>query len=499
MWRRDCAVFFMKNSTLFLPGFHWASLRRRPRSLAQKLAAERARIRDHSLIRLSECFGRFIPEHRIEQASSGPFSRRRLLSKTNTFWAFFAQILSGDGGCREVVRKLQSLACVKGLPMPSSSTSAYCQARAKLDEATLANLLEDTSQQLRRRNLGEHWHQRRVVVVDGSGIGLPDTPENQAQWPQSGAQKPGCGFPQLRLCACFALDNGGLLSHRVGSLKHHELPLLRQQWDCFESGDILLGDKGFCSYYDVWKLQQIGVDSVHALARRTPANEATALKALGKNDLLIQWKKPKWNNGLSYDKATWQTLPETLTLRQIKVTVPDPGFRTREYYLITTLLDDRQYSSKALADLYRQRWDVELHFRDLKTTLGMETLRCRTPEMVIKELLMNLIVYNVIRLLMSEAARPEGLDPRTISFKASLQALRQWEPQLSMHGLSTVDYRRLVHDMLGSIASATLLQRPGRNEPRCIKRRPKPFGLLTQHRHSMKETPHRGRYRAKTA
>ncbi len=489
----------MKNSTLYLPGFHLATLRRKPRSGSQKLADERARIRRHSITQLDECFAQFLPAKELDLSTSGSFSRRRLFSKSNTFWAFFSQVLDADGGCQEVVRKVQALAAAQSMPIPSASTSAYCQARSKLAQSSLETILAQTADSLQQRGRGHWWKERRVVVVDGTGVSMPDTPANQETWPQPRSQKPGCGFPQARVCACFCLQTGALLSYRVGNRKNSELPLLRQQWDTFEAGDIFLGDKGFCSYYDVFKLQERSVDSVITLARRTPAEASSAIAVLGKDDLLIEWPKPAWNKALSYSKEEWRGLPDQLTLRQVKVTVDTPGFRAKSFYLVTTLTDASIYSATELADLYYQRWDVELFFRDIKTTMGMDILRCRTPAMVKKEILMHLIVYNAIRMLMVDAAKEVNQPPRRISFKASIQALRQWEPVLNQTGLKERERKRLMSSLRDAIAANVLTLRPGRREPRCVKRRPKPFALLTAPRHQMIEIPHRSRYRAEQA
>jgi hypothetical protein len=486
----------MKNSSYYLPGFHLSTLRKKPRSACEKLADEHARIRRHSLSRLGDSFGSFIPTHELGGDKSGAFSRRRVFCKENTFWAFFSQILDADGGCQEAVRKIQAAAASRAQPTPSTSTSAYCQARSKLSESALETLLAHTADNLQQRDRHQRWNGRRVVVVDGTGLSMPDTPANQARWPQSGNQKTGCGFPQARVCACFCLHTGALLSHRVGSRKHHELPLLRQQWETFKPGDIFLGDKGFCSFYDVWQFQQRKVDSVLTLARRTPVEAAGAVQVLGPDDLLIEWPKPRWSKNLSYSKAQWQALPERLTLRQIKVTVTEPGFRTQSFYLVTTLTDPVRYPAKALADLYYQRWEVELFFRDIKTTLGMDILRCRTPAMVTKEILMHLIVYNAIRSLIFDAACEIDKPPRRLSFKASLQALRQWEPLLNQPDLKDHEHHRRMASLRAAIADAITPDRPGRQEPRCVKRRPKPFQLMTRPRHEMKEIPHRNRYHA---
>lgn len=230
----------MKNTTLFLPGFHLSTLRRRPRSEAQKLADEKSRIRRHSISQLGECFGSFIPVHELSNGSEGDFSRRRVFSKENTFWGFFTQVLDADGGCQEVVRKVQAFAASRSMPVPSASTSAYCQARGKLGVDGLQRILQHTSERLQQRGHHRRWKDRRVVVVDGTGVSMPDTPANQAAWPQPGSQKPGCGFPQARICACFCLQTGALLSHRVSDLKRGELTLLREQWGEFKPGDALM-------------------------------------------------------------------------------------------------------------------------------------------------------------------------------------------------------------------------------------------------------------------
>lgn len=486
----------MENRTLHLPGLHWPTLRRKPRSSLLKLADQRARVRRHSITQLGDCFTRFIPPKELDHGSCGPFSRRRLYSKTNTFWAFFSQVLDADGGCQEVVRKVQAFAADRSMPAPSASTSAYCQARNKLEPGALENILAHTSRTLQQRGRQRLWKGHRVIVVDGTGVSMPDTPANQNVWPQSGQQKAGCGFPLARICACFCLQSGALLSYRVGNKRSAELLLLRQQWDSFEAGDVFLGDKGFCSYFDVWNFQQRGVDSVITLARRSPVEAASAIKVLGQDDLLIQWPKPKWNKALSYSHEAWLALPDQLTLRQVKVSVNTPGFRVKTFYLITTLTDARAYSASDLADLYFQRWDVELFFRDIKTTMGMDILRCRTPAMVQKELQMHFIAYNAIRLLMFDAAEKAATLPRRLSFKATIQALRQWEPLLNRRDLKRAERERLISSLYHAIAANPITHRPGRREPRCIKRRPKNYQLLSAPRHQMIECLHRSKYKA---
>jgi len=287
-----------------------------------------------------------------------------------------------------------------------------------------------------------------------------------------------------------------LLSYETGNKKSHELPMLRKQWNTFKPGDIFLGDKGFCSYYDVSSFKDRDVDSVITLARRIPVSETDSPKVLGKDDLLIQWKKPVRSKLSSYSQEDWEALPESLLLRQIKVTVEQPGFRVASFYIITTLLDAEQYPASEVSKLYLQRWNVELFFRDIKTTMGMDILRCKTPGIVCKEILMHLIAYNCVRRLMLEAAKKKKVPVRRISFKGSVQALRQWEPHLNQTKMNRNDRTRLIHLLTDLIADNIVPDRPGRSEPRAVKRRPKPYQRLNAPRHLMKEIQHRSKYRA---
>nr|WP_320116076.1 IS4 family transposase [uncultured Desulfuromonas sp.] len=489
----------MKNSTPIFPGFHLQTLRRKPRTPQQKLAAELAVLKEKSFKQVGEIFERFIPYNLLKPARSGVMSRRRLFSKENTFWAFFSQVLDSDGGCKEVIRKLQSYASIKGSKIPSSSTASYCTARKKLDEDMLCEIFEHTANQLDQFPESGLLANRRVIVVDGTGVSMPDTQANQHLWPQSSLLKAGCSFPSARICACFSLQSGALLSYEIGNKKTNELPLLRKQWRTFRPGDIFLGDKGFCSYFDIAELRKQKVDSVLTLARRAPVRATKCLKEFGENDRLITWERPKYMKRLSYSREQWELLPDELMLRQIKVAVQYPGFRTQSFYIITTLLDPIKYPAQSIAKLYYKRWDVELFFRDIKTTMGMDVLRCRTPEMIRKEIMMYFIAYNCIRRLMYEAAEEADIDVRVVSFKGSLQALRSWEAHLNQVQISKMERYRLVSDLYAAMTNVPIRQRPGRSEPRCIKRRPKNYQRMTAPRHEIEVIPHRNQYRATQA
>ena len=491
----------MNIAPVFSREFHIQTLSKKRRSAARRLADEMAKAKSRTLEQLSECFEKLIPKNLLSQNESGLHSRSRIFTKATTFWAFFSQIIDADGGCAEVVSKLRAFSSLKCPFSISPSTGAYCSARKNLLKKEIKKVFEHTAKALGKTEK-KTFDGRRVIVVDGTGLTAPDTEANQKRWPQQSQQKPGCGFASLRVCACFSLKTGAILSCEIGNKKSHELRLFRKQWDdLFQEGDINLGDKMFSNYFDFAMLSRRGVDSVatQAAAKRKPIKARNAIEKLGDNDLLVVWNKPVWNKKAAYTREDWEALPDTLTLRQIKVSIESKGFRTKSFYIVTTLLDPVEYPPAELAELYLRRWEVELNFDDLKTTMGMDELRCKTPDMVEKELLMHFIVYNAARWMICDAAKKSDADLMRISFKGALQELRNWEGQLNHPKLTQQDKRKLIAELYRGIGMKIVPLRPNRREPRCLKRRPKPYQLLTEHRSTMKEIEHRSKYRAKAA
>lgn len=372
----------------------------------------------------------------------------------------------------------------------SQATGAYCRARARLPLGAVEALHQNLAAKLSGGEMD--WHGRRVKVVDGSSVSMPDTPENQERYPQPSAQKAGCGFPVMRIVAVFSLGSGVLLNLAKGALAIHERTLFRQLWDSFEAGDIALADTGFCSYGDYYFLGLKGVDCVmpNHQARRAGLR---AVKRLGKGDRLVAWHKgscPRW-----LSKEQWAEVPDQLILREITTHICEPGFRTEKLVTVTTLLDNREFPKVAIEELYRWRWKVELYLKDIKIALGMDILRCQTPGMVEKELWMKLIAYNLIRATMNQAAQTHNVSPQRISFKGTVSTVRQWAPLLSATPMSPEEREKIQHIMLRYIAQDLVPERPGRIEPRARKRRPKNYQLLTKPRREFVETPHRGKKR----
>lgn len=404
-----------------------------------------------------------------------PEHRERLFPPTETLSMFLAQALSADRSCQRAVNDTAIKRLTGGLPVCSTHTGAYCRARKRLPVEMVSTLARYTGQ-LVTQNLpvSWRWQGRPIRLVDGTTVSMPDTTANQTTYPQPASQKPGLGFPLCRLVGIVCLSSGALLNAATG---HHngkgcdEQALLRSMLNTLESGDILLGDAYYATYFLLCVLQARGIDAVfEQQGARRRGTDFRRGRRLGERDHLIELSKPKvkpeWMDHAYYDQA-----PDTVTVREVA---------TGGKILVTTLLCQKQTPKVELKALYKNRWNIELDLRNIKTTLGMDVLSCKTPDMVLKEIWVYLLAYNLIRLLMAQAALLADRLPRQISFKHTLQ-------------LWVVCYRSgaLNDDLLSGlfvlIAQRPVGNRPGRIEPRAIKRRPKPFPLLTKPRHEARE------------
>lgn len=473
----------MFNPTPFLPGLSHRLFGRQRRSQLDLLRAQSEQWRQSSLSRLCEIFGSWLPAALLAPTAKGLNSRERLYPQSLTFWAFLSQVLSPGCACREVVRKIQAWYAPQD-QAPDSGTSAYCQARRRLPMATLTQLHQTLADKLSARlTTAELWLGRCVKVVDGTGVSMPDTTTNQKAWPQPSEQKPGCGFPVVKLVACFCLASGALLHWVEGTLKDHDCRLLQKLLSVFNKGDVVLADRGFSSYASLATLRARGVDSVMRVHHFRKL-DWRAGKRLGPRDRRVTWKKGQ-RQGTLWTAESWAQLPEELTVRLVEIIVAVPGFRTQKLVLVTTLLDAQTYTAEAVGQLYFRRWAVELCFRDLKTTLGLDVLRCKSPALVRKEIVMHALAYNLIRALMQDIAHSHQVSVQRLSFKGTVDALRQWRDlfeNTNPSARATCQLRKLFYQ---SIAEDLLLERPGRSEPRAVKRRAKNFSLLTKPRHEM--------------
>ncbi|MBM4221738.1 MAG: IS4 family transposase [Gammaproteobacteria bacterium] len=454
------------------------------------LRPTRQRVCSQPLPAIQKLFGPWIATTALVQEDRGLNSRERIFSIRLTFWAFLAQMLNPGSPCREAVRQVLALFSLHGCAGLDEQTSAYCQARLRLPRQRLQQILGQTAALARQRCPKPRWVHGEVKVVDGSTVTMPDTAANQKRYPQQKAQQPGCGFPIMKFVGLFSLATGCLLTIVTGNYYVAELRLFRGLWHYLKAGDLLLADRIFGDYATFAALGERGVDCLTRLHQGRKADFRQG-DWLGRYDRLITWTKPVQRTG-TIGRRLWSRLPQELTLRMICLHVTARGFRTRKLVLITTLLDPAQYPATEIGRLYLQRWQVELFFRDIKTILQMEHLRCKTPAMVEKEFLMHLIGYNLVRCVMLEAARAAQAPLERISFKGAVDSVRQYCPAITQ-ARSGKKRRLLVRELLRVLAADLVPERPGRREPRVLKRRRKPYALLNRPRHQFVEWRHRNR------
>ncbi len=447
-------------------------------------------LRRQSLMHLDLLFGSLLPSWLLAQADQGPNSREQIYSVRRTFFGFLYQVLNPDCPCREVVRQIQSLFALFSPRQISEDTGAYCVARARMPLEVLSRLRCAVA--ARAAQAEELWNGLRVRVLDGTAVSMPDTPKNQRAYPQSAEQKPGCGFPFMKIVGIFSLSTGVLLDYARGNKHQHELNLLRRLLDVFKAGELVLADRGFSCYSLLALLWEKNVPALMRLHQARNADLRRGLR-LGKEDRLLAWSKPKnWERRYLPWKL-WKRLAPELWVRIVRVSLRRPGFRTRSVTLVTTLLDPEVYPAEQIALLYLRRWQIELWFRDLKTSMGMNVLRCQSPKMIHKELEMFFIAYNLIRCLMIQAARAYQVDLHRLSFQGTVDSTRQFSAALAQ-ARSGKRQKQLIRDLLKAIAADLVPHRPGRREPRAVKRRPNPCAYLTKPRHEFKDSQHRNRY-----
>ena len=401
---------------------------------------------------------------------------------TTTLTTFLFQVLSAERTLRAgVADLLAQLTALGREDLPSPDPTAYCQARQRLPAKVLISMLAYIVEQMKDlpRSTGT-WLGRRAWLVDGTTVSMPDEPELQAAFPQPNAQKPGCGFPVARLEALFCWATGAIVDVVIDSLHSAELPLFRKLWHHFERGDVIVSDRAYCAYVDMVRLLQRGVFCVFRLHQGRKADFRVGRK-LGKDDRLVVWQRPKWEESMGISREELKSLPETLTVRLVRITEIPKGFRSRTIVVATTLLDPIETPADEIRALYRDRWRAELNLQSIKSQLGMDILRGKSVDVVTKEIVMHLVTYNLIRLLMWHAAHEHDRDPHRLSFTGTLHRLRDVFPFM-LQAKTQREALRLLSRLLEWIAGDLVPDRPNRLEPRRKKRRPKAYGLLNKPR-----------------
>jgi hypothetical protein len=397
-----------------------------------------------------------------------------------TLWTFLSQCLSSCKSCVAAVARAMVLRVALGLPPCSAETGAYCKARPKLPEAFLRDLTLQVGNKVEDQAADEwRWYGRRVILADGAELSMPDTPENQEAYPQSNSQKVGLGFPHLRLVVLLTFATASVVGAAMGPCQGKEsgeTALFRSLLPELKVGDLVVADRFYCSYWLVVLLMLAGVD-VAVRMHQARGYDFRRGRRLGRGDHVVCWIKPERPDWM--DQETYECLPDQLEVREVQVTVREPGQRVRNLVVVTTLLDARFHPQGDIADLYHQRWHVELDLRNIKQTLGMDILSCKTPEMIRKEVWTHLLGYNLVRQVLAQAAVAGECAPRQLSFAGAVQI---WEAFRWFLTLSVAGERgMLMRVVLVAVSTHRVGNRPNRVEPREVKRRKK-VRLMTRPR-----------------
>jgi hypothetical protein len=416
--------------------------------------------------------------------------RDRLFSPVTTIWGFLSQVLSEDHSCRDAVSRVIAHRAASGLEPCSPNTASYCNARARLPAAVLRTLAKRTAQQLQDGlPEGWKWNGRDVFIADGSHVSMPDTPQNQAGYPQPVVQQDGIGFPLARVAVLLSLASGACHDLAIAPYAGKgtgETTLLRQMFGSLAPGDVVLADALFDNYFLVYELRERGIDIVARAQSQRVGSQVVQSRPDGD---IILWQRPNKPRGMTGEQ--YRKYPKSMLMRQVAVDARDKNNRAEQFHVITTILD-ASIDGKQIGGLFERRWEGEVDIRSIKSTMKMDILRCKTPEMVRKEIWAHLLAYNLLRTVMAVAASESGVEPREISFKGAKQALTAFAPKLE--AARPQERAGLVDAMLKAVAYHRVGNRPGRWEPRARKRRPKPSKRLNQPRHVAKLAHNRDKW-----
>jgi hypothetical protein len=416
--------------------------------------------------------------------------RDRVFSPVTTIWGFLGQVLSEDHSCRDAVSRIIAHRAANGMTVCSPNTASYCTARSRVPASVLSVLTKRTAEEL-QASAGDlwKWNGRSVFIVDGSHVSMPDTEENQAVYPQVPNQKPGLGFPLARITVALSLATGACHDLAIAPYQGKgtgEKTLFRRMYDTLKPGDVVLADALFDDYFIACELCDRKIDLV-ARVQHERVGSRTAQS--GPDGDIIVWQRPNKPRGMTGEQ--YRRYPKQLLMRQVTVDARDKDNRVKQFKVITTILA-RSIDGKQIGDLYERRWDGEVDIRSIKSTMQMDILRCKTPDMIHKEIWTHLLAYNLLRTVMAVAANENDIEPRKVSFKGAKQALTAFAPKIE--AARPEDRGPLIDAMLMVIAYHRVGNRPGRWEPRARKRRPKPAARLTQPRHIAKLPQNRSRW-----
>lgn len=424
--------------------------------------------------------------------------RQRHYGHIAIFWAWIAQVLELNSSCSRGVSFLQSWYSSQGLPVPYGGTSAYCKARQRLPQTLLETVFKRVNQELSKTIQAEDlWCGLELKAIDGTNFSLMDTAENQGTYPQPTGQKEGCGFPSMGAIGLVNLSHGGIESLITTAWSTGEVKVATQLLKHLSEKDLLMADRAYCSYEYITRIttQRKGNILMRLHHARHKCLQWTEQETINENECLVTWTKPQQPKNSDLSKQQWEALAPTLKLRLIKMHYQARCGTVKELIVVTNLLDHHKYQGKELINLYARRWEIEVKFRDIKTTMGLEIIAVKSPQMAHKTLYIMMIAYNLIRYLMKQASQQIGEPSHHMSYKASLDLISSSQDNFKQVRGQPIKRQKLKEELLELLTSKTLNIRPHRRQPRTIKRRPKPYQLLNKPRHEFKEIPHRGKYR----
>lgn len=478
----------VKSTSPFLTGFSAHLFGSAKRRMQETIAKRRRELTAGSLGGLATQFQDFLPPWFLDRLSET--RRKRSYCNVVTLWAWIGQIIGRNSSCSEAVSQVRAWYVNEGLEPPSGNTTAYCNARKRLPSGLIASANERLISIMENRVASpDLWHGLVVKSVDGSSVQLMDTPENQAAYPQPGEQKEGCGFPVMKFLGILNHSHGAWDAHITAHPTEHDSKSVRRLIGHFGPGELLLADRAFCSYELTARLLGRGTHSVMRLHQmREKGFTLRKGKRIGPNERLVTWTKPQVKPaGSDLDDAQWALVPASMQMRCIAFWYEDREGAKRRMVLVTTLLNPMEYNWLEIAGLYYERWQIELRLRDVKTTLAMESLNVKSPEMARKTLAMALLGFNLIKAASQLSAKLTATPLKLISFKGALDTLKSMAAVFMGHAGRGLRKLRELHRKTAELISTKLLDiRPLRWEPRMKKKRPKPFPLLIKPRRQYK-------------
>ena len=486
----------MKQQPPFLPGLSPKLQGRQRRRQLEVFQQIRRKALQASITDLGALFHDILPVDWLSGIASDV--RKRCFPQVVVFWAWISQVLEQNGSCAKAVTLIQKWSDLAGVGSPSFDTSSYCKARLRLPDDFL-DLIDDKIEAYAEARVEDHhlWYGRRLKAIDGTSVKLMDTPENQAKYPQPPGQKPGCGFPVMGVVGVLDLARGTLSNYITCPYTQHDIKGFYQLREQFEPFDVAIGDRAFCSY-EMVSLQRIrGVDSVMRLHQaRNGKADWKGGKRIDANSRLVTWRKPRNKGKAGLSNEEWSEIADTMQVRYVRVKTKGRDGRKQTLYLITTLLDAEQYPTEEIAELYAQRWSIEVKIRDIKTTMNFEMIRVKTPKMAHRTLKMIQIAYNLVKARQAEAIRGEPILLDEVGFKGTLDLLNENRSEFAGQAAHPRRLEKLLGKLEKRLRERVIPIRPLRQEPRAVKTRPKSYQYLTAPRHEFQEIPHRERYRA---